>query len=69
MKNKPVEEEFPILKEVNRKIDVLSSSHVHTELLKRLAAEFKLLVLYNKKLKKQITLLKILNEKKVNKEK
>jgi hypothetical protein len=61
---KKLEEEYPILQEASKRLEQLYGSPYNVDLLARLVAEFKLLALHNRKLKKQIALLKLLNERK-----
>jgi hypothetical protein len=59
------EEEFPILKQIQNKIDQFNKSslmNTDMEFLKRIRIEYMNLAYDNKKLRKQVVLLKIINK-------
>ena len=66
MKNKlTLEEEFPILKQISDRLEQFGHpSAISTKLLEQLVSEYKVLALINRKLSKQVTLLKLLNKHK-----
>ena len=67
MKKEELEMEFPILKEAEQMINRFSSlpfSNMDVKFLERLTNEYRYLALRNKKMEKQIRLLKILLKRK-----
>ena len=63
-KKKQLEDEFPILQEAKNKVKQFNGpwSNIDTEFIKRFISEYKLLALQNKKLRKQVMLMKLLQK-------